>query len=57
MGLRELIESWRKIVMLASKPDREELMLSIKIIFLGFAVVGVISFIIKYVASILKFTP
>jgi len=57
VGLRELIESWRKIVMLASKPDKEELMLSIKIIFLGFTIVGVISFIIKYIASILKFTP
>ncbi len=57
MGLRELIESWRKIIMLASKPDKEELLLSIKIIFLGFTIVGVISFIIKYIASILKFAP
>jgi len=57
VGLRELIESWRKIIMLASKPDKEELLLSIKIIFLGFTIVGVISFIIKYIASILKFAP
>lgn len=54
MNLSELLESWRRIIELARKPDREELTLSLKMIFIGFAIVGTISFIIRYIATLLR---
>lgn len=54
MNLSELLESWRRIIELARKPDKEELMLSLKMVFIGFAIVGTISFIIRYVATLLR---
>lgn len=54
MNLSELLESWRRIIELARKPDKEELMLSLKMVFIGFAIIGTISFIIRYVAALLR---
>ncbi len=54
MNISELLESWRRIIELARKPDREELMLSLKMVFIGFAIVGTISFIIRYIAAVLR---
>ena len=54
MRLREIISSWRRIVTLAKKPDREEFMLSIKISLLAFFVVGGIAYLIRLTASFLS---
>jgi protein translocase SEC61 complex gamma subunit len=39
---------------LATKPDREELWLSIRICFLGIIVIGLIGFIIKLLAGVFQ---
>lgn len=49
MGLRELIDSWRRILRLAAKPTKEEYIVSLKISLLGLTLVGSIAFIIRYV--------
>ncbi len=54
MNLSELFESWRRIIELARKPDKDELMLSLKMVFIGFAVVGTLSFIIRYISALLR---
>lgn len=47
MNIEELFEVWRKIIMLARKPSREEYMTTAKMVFLGLVLVGGISFIIR----------
>lgn len=54
MKLSEIIAMWKKIVLLARKPDKEEYMLSIKISFLAFFVVGSIAYLIKLAAYLLS---
>jgi protein translocase SEC61 complex gamma subunit len=39
---------------LAKKPGRDELWLSVKICFLGIAVIGVVGFIIKFISATLQ---
>ncbi|RLG84574.1 MAG: protein translocase SEC61 complex subunit gamma [Thermoprotei archaeon] len=56
MGFREIVDSWRRIIMLARKPDREEYLLTLKMVLLGLVIVGGISFIIR-VAFILFIFP
>jgi len=53
MGLRSWLTQAARTLKLASKPDREELWLSIKISALGIAVVGLIGFVIKVIAAAL----
>ncbi len=53
MKIREMFTQWRRIIMLARKPDREELMLSVKISLLVFFVVGGIAYLIRLTASLL----
>ena len=47
MGIRNFIESARKVVHVASKPTRTELSLLTKVTLLGVAIVGIIGFIVK----------
>ncbi len=49
MGFRELIDSWRRIIRLATKPSKEEYMTNLKISLLGLTLVGSISFIIRFI--------
>jgi protein translocase SEC61 complex gamma subunit len=51
MGVRSFLSSARRLLRLATKPGRSELWLSIKICFLGTALVGIIGFIIKLIAT------
>lgn len=53
MGIRSWLSQAARTLKLASKPDREELWLSIKISALGLGVVGLIGFVIKLLASLL----
>ncbi len=52
--LREIISSWRTIIILARKPDKEEFKLLARLTFLGFALVGAIAYIIHLVAMMLR---
>jgi protein translocase SEC61 complex gamma subunit len=51
MGLRSWLQQAARTLKLASKPDREELWLSIKISLLGIGAVGLIGFVIRLMAS------
>jgi len=56
-AIRSFLSSARRLLKLATKPGRSELWLSIKICFLGTALVGIVGFIIKLVASIVTGHP
>ncbi|MGC9009972.1 MAG: protein translocase SEC61 complex subunit gamma [Sulfolobales archaeon] len=53
MNISEIIESWRKIIELARKPDPEEYKLFLRIIFLGFFLVGAIGFAIGMISYLI----
>ena len=47
MGLREFIDSVKRLRHVTSKPSREELWMLIRISFLGIVIIGAIGFIIR----------
>jgi protein transport protein SEC61 subunit gamma-like protein len=49
MNLRELIDAWRRIIQVATKPDREEYMTLLKITLIGLVLVGVIAFVVRLI--------
>jgi protein translocase SEC61 complex gamma subunit len=51
MGLREWLQQAARTLKLASKPDRDELWLSVKISLLGIGAVGFIGFVIRIIAT------
>jgi protein translocase SEC61 complex gamma subunit len=51
MGIRSWLSQAARTLKLASKPDKEELWLSIKISFLGIGVIGLIGFVIKLIST------
>ena len=53
MGLRNLAERMRRILLVASKPDKEEYKQSVKITGLGFVVIGIIGFIIFLIVQLI----
>ena len=53
MNISEIIESWRKIIELSRKPDPEEYKLFLRIIFLGFFLVGAIGFAIGMISYLI----
>lgn len=53
MGIRSWISQAARTLKLASKPDRTELWLSIRISLLGIGAVGLIGFIIKLLGSVI----
>ncbi len=54
MGIRDWLSQAAKTLKLSSKPDREELWLSIKISMLGIGAIGLIGFVIKLLASVIN---
>ncbi len=53
MNISEIVESWRKIIELSRKPDPEEYKLFLRIIFLGFFLVGAIGFAIGMISYLI----
>jgi protein translocase SEC61 complex gamma subunit len=53
MGIRSWLSQAARTLKLASKPDRTELWLSIRISLLGIGAVGLIGFIIKLIGSVI----
>lgn len=47
MGVRSFMQSTRRLFHVAQKPDRDEVMLLIKITLIGVGIVGMIGFIIR----------
>ncbi len=54
MGLRKFLKEAAVTLRLAAKPTRKEFMLSLKIAFIGIALVGVISYLIRFIALALQ---
>lgn len=52
-GFRGLIESWRRILKLARKPDKEEFSLLLKLNLLGFTLIGAIAYLIHIIATLI----
>jgi len=55
MGFRELIDAWRKIIRLATKPSHEDYLTSLKMSLLGLTLVGAIAFIIRFILIVFVF--
>ena len=53
MGIRSWLQQAARTLKLASKPDKTELWLSVKITVLGMGAIGLIGFVIRLMASIL----
>jgi protein translocase SEC61 complex gamma subunit len=53
MGLGKALSSTYRTLKLARKSDREEFMLYLKLVFIGFGIVGGLGFIIYFVASMI----
>lgn len=55
MNLREIVEAWRKILLIARKPSGDEYLTLLKISLLGLTLVGLISFVIRMIFYTLIF--
>ncbi|MFA4819524.1 MAG: protein translocase SEC61 complex subunit gamma [Candidatus Aenigmatarchaeota archaeon] len=53
MGLRSLIERMRRILLVSSKPDKNEYKQTVKITGLGFVVIGIIGFVIFIIVQLI----
>jgi len=47
VNLRELIDAWRRIIIIVTKPTKDEYLAILKITLLGLVVIGTISFIVR----------
>ncbi len=57
MGARSFLQEAAKIVNLSRKPDRDEIWLSVKIIFLGVGILGIYGYLIMLIANLLGKAP
>jgi len=49
LNLREIVDAWKRILLIASKPELDEYWTILKITLLGLTLVGSISFVIRIV--------
>jgi protein transport protein SEC61 subunit gamma-like protein len=54
LSLHTFLENCRRLLKLATKPDREELTLSLKICAIGVTIIGLIGFIIRFISAMLQ---
>jgi len=54
LGLRSFLGAAARLLKLAKKPGRSELWLSVKICFLGIAVIGAMGFVIKFISGLMQ---
>jgi len=54
MGFRDFLKEASVTLRLAAKPTRKEFMLSLKIALMGTALVGIISYVIRFIALALQ---
>ena len=53
MGLRDFIESTRRVLTVSKKPDKQEYLLMLKITLLGTFVIGTLGFIVGLLFTVL----
>jgi protein translocase SEC61 complex gamma subunit len=56
MGIRDFITSFKRLTKIVSKPSNQEIWASIKISIIGMTIIGVIGFVIKFLATMLQST-
>jgi len=54
LGLIDFINRTKRLLKLSKKPGRTELWQSIKVSFIGIALVGLMGFVIKYISGIIQ---
>jgi protein translocase SEC61 complex gamma subunit len=55
--LLELIEKIRRMLKVSTKPSMDDFIHSLKITFLGITVVGVITYLVQFLALLLQLRP
>ncbi len=56
MGLRDFLTSFKRLTKIVKKPSNQELWASIKVSIIGMTIIGVIGFVIKFLATMLQAT-
>ncbi len=56
MGIRDFFISFKRLTKIIKKPSNQELWASIKVSLIGMTIIGVIGFIIKFLATMLLST-
>lgn len=54
MDLKELIEAWRRILMISEKPEPKEYSLMLRVVIAGLVTIGIIGLLIHYVLYIVQ---
>ena len=57
LGLRSFIESCVRLAKLIGRPEPKELWLSVRISLIGLVILGMLGFIIKFLATMFQATP
>jgi protein translocase SEC61 complex gamma subunit len=57
MNLREFLDSSKRLLLVTTKPSRDEISLMVKISFAGVAIVGALGFIIRVLFLFLNLLP
>lgn len=52
-GLRGIVASWKRILALSRKPDRDEFKLLLRLTFLALALIGSIAYLVHLVATVI----
>jgi len=56
VGLRDFLTSFKRLTKIVKKPSNQELWASIKVSIIGMTIIGVIGFVIKFLATMLQAT-
>jgi len=56
VGLRDFLTSFKRLTKIIKKPSNQELWASIKVSIIGMTIIGVIGFVIKFLATMLQAT-
>ena len=56
MGIRDFFLSFKRLTKIIKKPSNQELWASIKVSLIGMTIIGVIGFVIKFLATMLQST-
>lgn len=54
MSIRSFLSSCKRLLKLVGRPSREEIWLYIRISVIGIGVLGVMGFVVKFIASMLQ---
>ena len=56
MGISDFLTSFKRLTKIIKKPSKQEIGASIKVSLLGMTIIGVIGFVIKFLATMLQST-